>query len=156
MTSTAEEMYFDTILPDFKATSTKQLYQMLSKHVSNLIGTSEKFVFDVLMENEALHNSGIGNGVAIADAKIPRLTRPMIIFTKLANAINFNAIDGEPVDMVAIILSPEHEGSMHLQRLAMTTRFFSDEEARNALRKAKDYDSIRLAVQDIHARKKAA
>lgn len=156
MTKNIQQMYFDTILPDLKATSAKQLYQTLSKHVSNLIGTSEKFVFSILMENEALDNSGIGNGVAIAHAKIPRLTRPMIVFTRSTTPINFKAIDGEPIDMVALVLSPEHEGSMHLQRLAMVTRFFNNKEARQMLRNLEGSDGIRLAVQDIYARKKVA
>lgn len=156
MAHTLQDMYFDTILPNLKSGSAEQVFQKLVNHVSNLIGTSEKDLYNLLIENGALKNSGIGNGVSIIHAKLPRLTRPMIIFAQLTSPMPFNSVDAEPVDMVAMVLSPEYQGPVHLQRLSMVTRFFSDEETRAALRAAPDYDSIRMVVKDMSERKKAA
>ena len=58
--------------------------------------------------------------------------------------------------MIALVLSPEFEGSKHLQRLAMVTRFFNDTYVRNALRQANSYDDIRMVVKDVNERRKAA
>jgi len=150
------EMNIDIILPNLKASNAKQVFQKLSEHVCNMIGTPEKKLYSLLVKQENSLNSGIGNGVAIAHAKLPRLTRPMIIYSKLETPVHFNAADGEPVDMVAVVLSPEFEGVRHLQRLAMVTRFFSNKEARDMLHDAEDFEDIRNAIAIINARKKAA
>lgn len=150
------EMNIDIILPNLKASNAKQVFQKLSEHVSNMIGTPEKKLYNLLVKQEDSLNSGIGNGVAIAHAKLPRLTRPMIIYTKLENPVHFDAADGELVDMVAVVLSPEFEGVTHIQRLAMVTRFFSNKEARDMLHDAEDFEDIRNTITIMNARKKAA
>ena len=150
------QMHIDTILPNLKASNSKQVFQKLSTHISNIIGTPDKKLFDIFVRQEDSLNSGIGHGVAIAHAKLPRLTRPMIIYSKLEKSVHFNAADGELVDMVAVVLSPEFEGTKHLQRLAMVTRFFNDKQAREILHEANDFESIRNAVKIINERKKAA
>lgn len=156
MTNNIQEIYFDTIIPSLKVMNSKQAYQKISNHVSNLIGVSENTLLNIMLENDALNTSGIGNGVAIAHAKLPRLTRPMIVYAKLDKEIEFNALDDEPVNMVCLVLSPEFEGPKHLQRLSMVTRFFKDNKTRAALEDATDYDSIRMAVKLMNEMKKAA
>ena len=150
------EMNIDIILPNLKASNAKQVFQKLSEHVCNMIGTPEKKLYNLLVKQEDSLNSGIGHGVAIAHAKLPRLTRPMIIYSKLEVPVHFDAADGELVDMIAVVLSPEFEGGTHLQRLAMATRFFSNKEARELLHDAEDFEEVRNVVKMINARKKAA
>jgi len=152
----SNQMHIDTIIPNLQANNAKQVFQKISYHVSNIIGTPEKKLYSLLVKHEDSLNSGIGHGVAIAHTKLPRLTRPIIIYAKLEKPVHFNAADGEFVDMVAVILSPEHEGIKHLQRLAMATRFFTHPDTRNMLVDAQDYESIRRAVDAINARKKSA
>lgn len=156
MTDNIHEVYFDTILLDLNATSANQIYKKLSNHISNIIGESEKFLFDTIMENEENKNSGIGNGVAVGHARLPRLTRPIIVYSKTAHPIDFKAADEELVNMVILVLSPEFEGVKHLQRLATITRFFSDKETRVALQNSDDFNSIRAIVKQVNERKKAA
>lgn len=156
MTDDLQNIYFDSILLDMKANNPKQIYQKLSKHISNLIGTPENYFLKLLDENENYQNSGIGNGVAVIHARLPRLTRSMIVYSKISNPVNFSAADGVPVDMVALVLSPEFEGPKHLQRLAMVSRFFSNEETCAMLREATNYDSVRMTVKEMNERKKAA
>ncbi len=153
---TSNEMHIDTIIPSLKAANSKQVFQKLSQHISNIIGTPQKKLYSLLVTQEDSLNSGIGHGVAIAHTKLPRLTRPIILYARLESSVHFNATDGELVDMVVIILSPEFEGNKHLQRLAMVTRFFTDKSTRETLHDAQDYETIRHAVELINARKKAA
>jgi len=131
MTNNMQEMYIDTILLDVNVGNVQQAFQKLTAHVAKLIGTPEKFLMSMLMEREEKQNSGIGHGVAVLDAKLPRLTQPMIVFMKLNKTIDYQAADGEPVDMITLVLSPEFEN-------------------------ATDYDSVRMAVKTINAQKKAA
>ena len=151
-----QEIYFDTIIPDIKVSNEKQVFNKITNHVSNIIGTSEKMLMQTLMENDENKNAGIGNGVAIAHARLPRLTRPILVYATLNNAVEFNAVDDQPVDLVAVVLSPDFEGPKHLQRLSNVTRFFRNNETCNALRDADGYDGIRNAVKHINEIKKAA
>ena len=90
MSNNIHEVHFDTVLMNLKSTSAKGIYKKLSKHVSNLIGTPEKFLLDAIMKNEENKNSGTENGVAIVHARLPRLTRPIIIYSKIVNLIEPN------------------------------------------------------------------
>ena len=154
--SIRQDIYFDTIILDVKANNVKQVFQQLSQHVSSLIGSCEEFLSDSLLQREQHQNSGIGNGVAIIDAKLPRLTRPMVVYAKIEKDVEFNAADGEPVDIVVLVLSPEFEGTQHLQRLASISRFFRSKENLLNLREAKDYQSVRAVAKAASHNKKSA
>ena len=156
MTDNMHDIYFDTILLDLKAKNTTQVYQRISKHVSSLIGTPEKFLLDVIIDNEETQNSGVENGVSIIHARLPRLTRPIIVFSTIENPIDFKAADGKFVDMAVLVLSPEFEGTKHLQRLAMVTRFFNNKETRMTLRSAQNIDNVRSVIKEVNLLKKVA
>jgi PTS system nitrogen regulatory IIA component len=156
MTNEMNMLHFDSILTELKATNVKQIFQTLSTHVSRLIGTPEKFLLDSLVDLEKQGSSGIGQGVAVSHMRLPRLTRPMIVYAKLSDVVEFQSSDAEPVDLICLVLSPEFEGPKHLQRLAKVTRFFNDKNFCNQLRAAQDKESIRQALKEVNNRKLAA
>lgn len=156
MSNNIHELRFDSIMPDLKVTGTKQVFQKLSAHISRLVGTPEEFVLGALLEQERQQSSGIGQGVAIPHLKLPRLTKPVVVFVKLSRSVDFNAVDKEPVDLVCLVLSPSYEGPKHLRRLAKVTRFLSDTSFCDALRAAKDKDDIRMILKEVNSRKMAA
>lgn len=156
MTNNISELNFDSVLMDIKATSYKQVLQKLSEHTSNLIGAPKDFLLEELLKHEAEHSSGIGNGVAIAHMRLPRLTRPMKIFAKISRPVNFMSTDGEPVDLICLVLSPDFEGTKHLSRLAKVSRFFCDQIFCNNLRDANTKDEIRNTLKEMNTRRMAA
>jgi len=156
MSNNIQDMFVDTIISDLKASSKKEVYKKLANHVATLIGTPENFLLDIINKNEQQQSSAMGNGVAVAHAQLPRLTRPIIVLAKTTQGVDFMADDGEPVDLITLVLSPEFEGPTHLQRIALVARFFNDETARKNLREAEDYESIRSTIKQMNERKKAA
>ena len=150
------DMHFDLTFSNVAVENSKEAFQYVTNQISKLIGTPEKTLFGMLMEREETQNSGVGHGVAILDAKLPRLTRPIILFLKLNQAINYQAADGEPVDMITLVLSPEFENFEHLRRISKVARFFSNTEARDAMRQAEDYNDVRHAVDNINQQRRAA
>lgn len=156
MTNDIHEVRFDSIIMNLKAVSPKDILKKLSEHTSNLIGTSQQTIYDSLMEQEKQDCSGIGGGIAIPHMRLPSLTKPFIIFAKLDKAIEFNAVDHDPVDLVCLVLSPEFEGPKHLSRLSTVSRFFSNQVFCEKLRHATDADDIRLIIREINDRKMAA
>ena len=156
MTNNINELRLDSILPDIKVTSAKQVLQKLAKHTFRLIGTPEKTLLNNLLQQEQEESSGIGNGVAIVHMRLPRLTKPFIVFTRLTHMVDFKAIDDEPVDLACLVLSPEYEGPKHLRRLAKVSRFFSNKAFCDKLRNAADTDEIRMVLKEINDQKMAA
>ena len=156
MTNDIQDIYFDSIIFNLNAGTPKDVLKKLSVHISKLIGTPASFLQETLIEQEKEHSSAIGNGVAIPHMRLPRLTKPMIIFARINKAVDFEAVDNEPVDMVCLVLSPEFEGPKHLSRLAKISRFFSQDKMRYQLHQAKDSDEIRLMMKTLSTRKLAA
>lgn len=156
MTDDIQEFYFDSIIANLKVSSSQDVFKKLSEHTSNLIGTSQKFLYETLTEQEAQDSPGVGNGVAITHMRLPRLTKPFIIFAKLNNSVDFQSLDNEPVDMVCMVLSPDFEGAKHLSRLAQVSRIFNNKELCYELRETKDKEDIKMVMRSFNERKMAA
>lgn len=156
MSHSINELHFDSILPDLKVTSQKQIFASLANHVEKIVGTSSDQLVHTLCEAEKNQTSGVGNGVAIPHAKLDRLTKPLIIFTRSINVIDFSAADNLPVDLICLVLSPAHEEKTHLQQLAKTSRFFSNNYFCNAVRHAENNDDIKSVLNDFNKRRIAA
>ncbi len=153
MANDIQKIEFDSILIELKTSGVKHALKTLSTHVHRLIGAPEDKIFTQIIALEKEGTSAIGNGVSIPHMRLPRLTRSMTIFAKLSSSVDFGANDGEPVDMICLVLSPEFEGTKHLQRLHTVTRFFNNKEIREALRGAEDKDDVRMILkQENHLR----
>jgi nitrogen PTS system EIIA component len=81
-----------------------------------------RLVADRLAEREKLGSTGFGNGVAIPHARIDGLPGVRGFFVRLAQPIDFDAVDGLPVDLVFALLSPADAGGDHLKALARVSR----------------------------------
>ena len=79
-----------------------------------------------LNEREQLGSTGFGQGVAIPHAKIDGLTRIYGLFARLGEPVDYKAIDGRPVDLVFLLLSPPDAGAEHLKALAAISRVTRD------------------------------
>src|SRR4051794_5205040 len=90
----------DSVVPSLKPKTKKQLLQELSARASRLTGLQERDIFDVLLQRERLGSTGLGQGIAIPHGKLAGLKRIVGIFARLAEPIDFDAVDGEKVDIV--------------------------------------------------------
>ena len=124
----------DSVIADLKATSKKQALQKLAEEVHRVAGLDERAVFDVLMEREKLGTTGVGNGIAIPHGKLPGLERLYGMFARVTPAIDFQAIDGNPVDLIFLLLAPESAGADHLKALARVSRLLRDKTTCEKLR----------------------
>lgn len=126
-----------------KAESKRELLQILSQKLAAVSGVDERALFDVVWERESLGSTGFGNGAAMPHGRIPELNRLYGVFAKLAQPLEFDAADNQPVDLVFMLLSPENSGADHLTALAKISCLLKDEEKRRRLREATDVQSIR-------------
>lgn len=128
----------NSVLPSLKAKTKKQLLQELASRAGRLTGLPERSIFDVLLQRERLGSTGLGQGIAIPHGKIAGLKGIVGIFARLGEPIDFDAIDGEPVDIVFLLLAPEGAGADHLKALARISRLLREGSAVEKLRVSKD------------------
>jgi PTS system nitrogen regulatory IIA component len=114
----------DTMI-DVRGSNKRQLLQDLAARAAATLGRPVDQVAPFLLKREELGSTGIGKGVAIPHARLPDLQRPYGVFARLRPAIDFDAIDGQPVDIVLVLLLPaaaEHEALGALELVARTLR----------------------------------
>ena len=128
----------EAMIASLKAKNNKQLLQALAAHAARLTGLEERDIFDTLLQRERLGSTGLGQGIAIPHGKFAGLTRIVGVFAKLAEPVDFDAVDGAPVDIVFLLLAPEGAGADHLKALARISRLLREGSAVEKLRASKD------------------
>ncbi len=126
----------DSIIADLAATSKKQALQELSDVAAELTGKRPREIFDTLLQRERLGSTGLGRGIAIPHIKLTDLDRIYCVFARLKNPIDFEAIDNEPVDLVFLLLAPEHASGDHLKALSRISRLMRVPSVLDELRAA--------------------
>lgn len=122
----------------------EQLGQILAESEPEL---SQDSVFDALLQRERLGSTGMGRGIALPHARMPEVTKAVAAFVQLPEAVDFDAIDGKPVDLAFAMLVPEEATEAHLQLLAILARMFSNHDFCTALRQAETSRQILDLIQ---------
>src|SRR5689334_7015612 len=130
------------VIPALKVNSKKQAIQELAARAAELTGQGEREVLEILQQREKLGSTGIGNGIAIPHGKLPKIERLFGLFARLDRPIDFDALDGQPVDLVFLLLAPEAAGADHLQALARIARLMRDQTVVHKLRATHDAESL--------------
>lgn len=115
-----------SVLPNLKTQSKKQLLQELAQALAKQTGIDHRVIFETLSTREKLGSTGLGQGIAVPHGKIAALDRVHGLFARLATPVDFDAVDGQPVDLVFVLLAPEHAGADHLKALARISRLMRD------------------------------
>ena len=136
----ADLLHQDAIIPALKVNSKKQLLQELAAKASRITGVSERDVFDVILQRERLGSTGVGHGIAIPHGKLSSISSITGVFARLETAVDFEALDDQPVDLVFLLLAPEGAGADHLKALSRIARVLRDAELVAKLR-ATDSDT---------------
>lgn len=132
----------NAIVPTLKVVGKKQALQEVAARAALLCGLSEHEVFETLLQRERLGSTGIGAGVAIPHGKLRRLDRMFGMFARLERPIDFEALDGEPVDLIFLLLAPEGAGADHLKALARVARVLREPGATARLRGTRDPNAL--------------
>ena len=132
----------DAILPSLKATNKKQALQDISDRAAKVTGLPAREIFDILLQRERLGSTGVGHGVAIPHGKLPKCTRIAGVFARLERPIDFEALDGVPVDLIFTLIAPEDAGADHLKALARIARAMRDPAFVARLRATRDAKAL--------------
>lgn len=146
----------DLLIPNLPATSKKQAFQAIAEQVSMICRSDEDDLLTALLDRERIGSTGIGDGVAIPHIKMAKATRMYGVLAHLEHPVDYDAIDGQPVDIIFMLIAPtESKTTQHLKMLAFISRFLRDEGNRIAIRAAKDQAALAAVISDW-ANKQAA
>jgi PTS system nitrogen regulatory IIA component len=132
----------NAILPALKVNGKKQAIQELAAKAASLTAQNERAIFDILIQREKLGSTAVGDGIAIPHGKLPKLERLFGLFARLERAVDFEALDGRPVDLIFLLLAPEGAGADHLKALARVARLLRDPDVANKLRASRDSEAL--------------
>jgi nitrogen PTS system EIIA component len=141
----------NAVIAALKVNGKKQALQELAAKAAQLTGQNERAVFEVLLQREKLGSTGVGNGIAIPHGKLPKLDRLFGLFARLDRPIDFEALDGQSVDLVFLLLAPETAGADHLKALARVARLLRDPDVARKLRESRDTEALYAVLMLEHA-----
>jgi PTS system nitrogen regulatory IIA component len=126
------------VIPSLAAKSKKQALLDLSERAAEITGTAARDIVDSLMQRERLGSTGLGHGIAVPHVKLRNLGRIHCLFARLKTPIDFQSLDDEPVDLIFLLLAPEHASGDHLKALARISRLSREPKKIEQLRSARD------------------
>lgn len=132
----------DNILLDNESTSKKRVFERVGLLFENNQQIARSLVFDSLFARERLGSTGLGQSVAIPHGRIAKLRDATAAFVKTSHPIPFDSPDGQPVNLIFVLLVPERANDLHLQILGELAQMFSDTQFRNSLTASNDTGSI--------------
>lgn len=132
----------EAILPGLRVSAKKAALHELAAHAARLTGGDERLIFETLLQRERLGSTGIGEGIAIPHGKLAGLERMFGLVARLEKPIDFDALDGQPVDILFLLLAPETAGADHLKALSRVARALRDPATTARIRAARDPDAL--------------
>lgn len=122
------------IFVGIKANTKREFLQELSAQIAEATNIDARTIFETFIERENLGSTGFGGGSALPHGRFEGLTNVYACFAKPSAPMDFDAIDGRPVDLVFALLSPEGNGADHLTALAKLSRILKDDALCSKLR----------------------
>ena len=133
---------FEAIRYDLPSGNKRQLLNQLAQTAAARLSIDPSAIADSIAERERLGSTGFGGGVAIPHGKLAQLDRVYALVARLSAPVDYKAIDGAPVDLVFLLLSPPDAGAEHLKALAAVSRLVRHGPTIQKLRGARSRDAL--------------
>lgn len=132
------------------AANKRKALAVIAEIAARNFGLDAGDVLDALAEREQAGSTGVGHGVAVPHARLAGLTRLRGVFVRLEQAVDFDSVDDQPVDLIFALFAPrEASGVEHLRALARVSRILRQADLRQQLRQARTPDAMHaLLSQD--------
>ena len=139
----------DSIIMDCDSRSQKNTLEVISNKMAELTSTNKDEIFQKLYEREKLGTTAFGNGIAIPHARVEGIQNAKIIILKLTEAIDFNSIDGNKVDIVMSLFVPNDNNKMHVELLSSIASLLDNQVFREKIRTANTASDVMMII-DSH------
>jgi len=140
------------VISPLRANGKKQALQELAQHAALVTGLPERELYESLLQRERLGSTGIGDGIAIPHGRMPGIDRLVGLFARLDKPIDFDALDGQPVDIIFVLIAPEGAGADHLKALARVARVLRNPSVLEQIRSTRDPAAIYAVLAESAAK----
>lgn len=140
------------VISPLRANGKKQALQELAQHAAGLTGLPERDLYEALLQRERLGSTGIGDGIAIPHGRMRGIDRLVGLFARAEKPIDFDALDGQPVDIIFVLIAPEGAGADHLKALARVARVLRNHAVLEQVRLVRDPDAIYAILAESAAK----
>ncbi len=134
------------VLVDVRAADKARLLEELCRHAASALNIDADPISAAILKREELGSTGMGGGVAIPHARVVGVTKPYGVLARLKNAIAFDSVDGQPVDLVFLLLLPTASVGDQLNALALVARTLRDADTLRNARRTADPASLYAVV----------
>jgi len=141
----------DNIFTDADISSKKRLLEYIAEKAAYELSLPQQTIFNKLLERERLGSTGLGQGFAVPHARLNNLSQAHACFVKLDKAVNYDAMDQQPVDLVFTLFIPEASTEEHLQILASLAKIFSQADVSAKIRHSQSADEIIQLIEQAEA-----
>ncbi len=135
----------DAILPDLTATTKEAVIREMVESLrtaGQFRNTDTEDIVRFIIRRELLGSTGIGRGVAIPHTKHVSVDRLVGTIALSQRGVNFDSLDGEPVHVFVLLISPQDRPGDHLRALENVSRCLRDDNFVRALRQAPSREAI--------------
>jgi nitrogen PTS system EIIA component len=148
----SEFLDFESIRTSLSGGNKRSLLLQLVNLAGHRLGLDSAAILASVTERERLGSTGFGHGVAIPHGKIEGLNRIYCLFARLSEPVAYKAIDGQPVDLVFLLLSPPDAGAEHLKALAAISRVTRHAPTLEKMRGARSRDALAAVLMGADER----
>ncbi len=136
---------------DLCAASRKRALEHASERIAEALreGPTQDAIFDGLLARERLGSTGLGFGVALPHCRLAGLKDPVVALLRLREPVDFESPDGDPVDLLAVLVVPENTHGEHLALLSALAQLLEPEAHRRALRRAGDAKTLAATLERL-------
>ena len=128
--------------------SKKRVLELIGKLVAQHTNLDADAIYESLIAREKLGSTGFGHGIAIPHCRLTKCEQAIGALLQLDSKIDFDALDGEPVDLIFVLLVPEEATEEHLQILKMLAERLDQPTLRTALRQAANAEELYQVMVD--------
>lgn len=135
---------------NYNAATKEEVIQRVADlmYESGKVNNREKYI-EAVLEREKECATGIGMGIAIPHCKDDSVNQAGFALVKLAHDIEWESLDGKPVDYVIMLAAPNSSENVHLKMLSSLAASLMDDEFRNALKAANTLEEVKAAFRTV-------
>lgn len=137
------------VIPNLKAKNKEQVINALVDRLADKVGgdTLEK-IREGVFERESVMSTGVGKGLAIPHCKTKAVDESYAVFAKLESPLEYNSIDGAPVEIIFLLVGPDSKHSHHIKLLSRISRLMNSASFREKILSSETVDVILEAFRE--------
>ncbi|MFH5832813.1 PTS sugar transporter subunit IIA [Halalkalibaculum sp. DA3122] len=136
-------LHTENVIPNLEAEDKIEVLNKLVDSLQSQVGAEElEAIREAVLEREKIMSTGVGKGLAIPHGKAEGIDDNYAAFAILKDQIDYEAVDGQPVKLVFMLVGPQSSNSLHIKMLSKISRLMNNTDFRNRLTSCTTADEI--------------